>query len=79
MPVPGWKVRSPMLIGVPFTVIAPIVAIKPPVSGLTWMSVLVPLVVLMVEAKRRPSGWNAIPVKPKPETGVPTTVPLPFI
>jgi hypothetical protein len=74
--VPGWKLRSPILIGVPLSVIGPIVAIKLPVSGSTWMSVLFPGT---VEANRRPSGWNAIPAKPAPGTGTPTTVPLPFV
>ena len=77
--MPGWKLRSPILIGVPLSVIGPIVAIKPPVSGLTWMSVLVVPNPAMVEAKRRPSGWKAIPVKLTPETGVPTIVPVPFV
>jgi hypothetical protein len=35
--------------------------------------------VLLVEAKRRPSGWKAIPVKATLGTGVPTTVPVPFV
>jgi hypothetical protein len=77
--VPGWKLRSPILIGVPLSLIVPIEAIKAPVSGLIWMSVL-GLLLVTVEANRRPSGgWKAIPLKPTPETGVPTIVPLPLI
>jgi hypothetical protein len=58
--------------------IVPIVAIKPPVFGLIWINVLgLPLVT--VEANSRPSGWKAIPVKPTPATGVPTSVPVPFV
>jgi hypothetical protein len=68
-----------MLIGVPLSVIEPIVVIKAPVSGLTWISVLVLLPPAMVEAKRRPSGWKSIPLKPTFETGVPTTVPWPVV
>jgi hypothetical protein len=76
--VPGWKLRSPILSGVPFSLIVPIVAINAPVSGLTWISVL-GLKVVTVEANSRPSGWKASPGKPTPETGVPTTVPVPFV
>src|SRR6266699_1810214 len=53
-------------------------AIKPQVSGLIWISVLgLPLV--KVEANRRPSGWKESPGKPVPATGVPTSVPVPFV
>src|SRR5437867_12858115 len=52
-------------------------AINAPVSGLTWISELgLPLVTVV--ANRRPSGWKAIPVKPVPATGVPTSVPVPL-
>src|SRR6478672_11625320 len=53
------------------------VAIKPPVSGLIWFRVLgLPDTVV---ANSRPSGWKASPLKPNPETGVPTSVPVPFV
>jgi hypothetical protein len=45
---------------------------------LIWISVL-GLLLVTVDANSRPSEWKASPGKPTLATGVPTSVPLPFV